>query len=227
MEPGSPEGEKSELTTIVLADDHHVVRQGLRAVLEAESHFRVVGESGNGLEVARLVERLRPDVLVIDLMMPGLNGLEITRQVKKGSPKTHVIVLSMHRDESYVVEALKNGAAGYVVKDSSVDELFKAIREAIAGRRYLGPPLSNSAILAYAGQGRATTIDRYNSLTNREREVFQLAAEGHSNTEIGKRLFISPRTVEIHRARMMQKLGLRSQSDLIFYALKRGVISNR
>jgi len=107
----------------------------------------VVGESGNGLEVARLVERLRPDVLVIDLMMPGLNGLEITRQVKKGSPKTHVIVLSMHRDESYVVEALKNGAAGYVAKDSSVDELFKAVREALAGRHYLGPPLSNSAIL--------------------------------------------------------------------------------
>jgi DNA-binding NarL/FixJ family response regulator len=225
MKRGSPDAGKWK-STIILADDHQVVRQGLRAVLEAESHFRVVGEAGNGLDAARLVERLQPDVLVIDLMMPGLNGLEVTRQVKKGSPKTHVIVLSMHKDESYVVEALKNGAVGYVVKDSSVDELFKAIREALAGRRYLSPPLSNSAILAYIQQGRATAIDKYNALTNREREVFQLAAEGHSNSEIGKQLFISPRTVEIHRARMMQKLGLHTQSDLIFYALKRGVISS-
>ena len=108
----------------------------------------MVGESGNGLEVARLVERLRPDVLVIDLMMPGLNGLEITRQVKKGSPKTHVIVLSMHRDESYVVEALKNGAAGYVAKDSSVDELFKAVREALAGRHILAHPCQTPPFLA-------------------------------------------------------------------------------
>jgi DNA-binding NarL/FixJ family response regulator len=159
MKPGSPEADKSK-STVILADDHQVVRQGLRDVLEAESHFRVVGEAGNGLEAARLVERLRQDVLIIDLMMPGLNGLEVTRQVKKGSLKTHVIVLPIHRDESYVVEALKNGAAGYVVKDSSADELFKAIREAIAGHRYLSPPLSNSAILAYIQQGQATAVER-------------------------------------------------------------------
>ena len=218
--------QNSTETSIVLADDHQVVRQGLRAMLAAEPHFRVIGEAGNGLEVARMVERLRPDVLVIDLMMPGLNGLEVTRQVKKRSPKTHVVVLSMHRDESYVLEALKNGAAGYVLKDSSAEELLRAIREAVAGRRYLSPPLSNSAIEAYVQRGRATAIDDYHSLTIREREVFQLVAEGHTNADIGRRLFISPRTVEIHRANMMQKLGLSNQTELIRYALKRGILSN-
>jgi two-component system, NarL family, response regulator NreC len=133
-------------------------------------------------------------------MMPGLNGLEVTRQVKRRSPKTHVVVLSMHRDESYVLEALKNGAAAYVLKDSSVEELVKAVIEAVAGRRYLSSPLSESAIDAYVQRASAATIDRYDSLSSREREVLQLAAEGHTNAEIGKRLFISPRTVEIHRA---------------------------
>jgi DNA-binding NarL/FixJ family response regulator len=211
-------------TTIVLADDHQVVRQGLRAVLEAEPHFRVIGEASNGLEVAQLVERLRPNVMVLDLIMPGMNGLEVTLQVKKRSPKTHVIVLSMHKDESYVIAALKNGAAGYVLKDSSVEELLKAIREAVAGRRYLSPPLSNSAIDAYVQRVGATTIDDYHFLTDREREVLQLVAEGHTNADTGRLLFISPRTVEIHRANMMQKLGLHNQTDLIRYALKRGIL---
>jgi two-component system, NarL family, response regulator NreC len=220
------EQDKSKETTIVLADDHTVVRQGLRAVLEANPSFRVIGEASEGLEATRLAERLRPDVLVLDLMMPGLSGLEVTRQVKKRSPKTHVVVLSMHRDESYVLEALKNGAAAYVLKDSSVEELVKAVIEAVAGRRYLSPPLSESAIDAYVQRAGATTKDRYDSLSSREREVLQLAAEGHTNTEIGKQLFISPRTVEIHRANMMDELALRNQTDLIRYALKRGILSN-
>ena len=226
MKPQLLEQDKSKKTTIVLADDHKVVRQGLRAVLEANSSFRVIGEAGEGLETTRLAERLRPDVLVLDLMMPGLSGLEVTRQVKKRSPKTHVVVLSMHRDESYVLEALKNGAAAYVLKDSSVEELVKAVIEAVAGRRYLSPPLSQSAIDAYVQRASTSTRDRYDSLSSREREVLQLAAEGHTNAEIGKRLFISPRTVEIHRANMMQKLALRNQTDLIRYALKQGILSN-
>lgn len=217
--------QNSTETTIVLADDHQVVRQGLRAMLEAEPHLRVIGEAGNGMEVARMVERLRPNVLVIDLMMPGMNGLEVTRQVKKRSLNTHVIVLSMHKDESYVIEALKNGAAGYVLKESSAEELLKAIREAVAGRRYLSPPLSNAAIEAYMHRSSATVIDAYHFLTDREREVFQLVAEGHTNADIGKRLFISPRTVEIHRANMMRKLSLSNQTELIRYALKRGILS--
>jgi two-component system response regulator NreC len=226
MKPQPLEQDKSKETTIVLADDHKVVRQGLRAVLEANPSFRVIGEAGEGLETTRLAERLRPDVLVLDLMMPGLSGLEVTRQVKKRSPKTHVVVLSMHRDESYVLEALKNGAAAYVLKDSSVEELVKAVIEAVAGRRYLSPPLSQSAIDAYVQRASTATRDRYDSLSSREREVLQLAAEGHTNAEIGKRLFISPRTVEIHRANMMQKLALRNQTDLIRYALKQGILSN-
>ena len=220
----SESGESKEIT-IVLADDHQVVRQGLRAILEGERNLRVVGEAGNGIEAARLVERLRPDVLVLDLMIPGLRGLEVTRQLAKRSPKTHVVILSMHADKSYVLEALKNGAAGYVLKDSSADELIEAVHEAVENRRYLSPPLSDSAIDAYVQQAGGTT-DPYDSLSNREREVLQLAAEGHTNTEIGKRLFISPRTVEIHRAHMMAKLDLRNHTDLIRYALKRGVISN-
>jgi DNA-binding NarL/FixJ family response regulator len=222
----SAERIRSSETTIVLADDHQVVRQGLRSLLEAEPRFRVVGEAGNGLDVPRIVERLRPDVLVLDMIMPGLNGLEITRQVKKRSPKTQVVILSMHKDESYVLEALQNGAAAYVVKDSSAQELVKAVREAASDRHYLSPPLSASAIEAYVQRAKASAIDPYHSLSSREREVMQLAAEGNTNAEIGKRLFISRRTVEIHRANMMHKLGLRNQTDLIRYALKRGILSN-
>ena len=213
-------------TTIVLADDHQVVRQGLRSLLEVEPRFRVVGEAGNGLDVPRIVERLRPDVLVLDMMMPGLNGLEITRQVKKRSPKTQVVILSMQKDESYVLEALKNGASAYVVKDSSAQELVKAVREAAADRHYLSPPLSDSAIESYVQRAKASAIDPYESLSGREREVMQLAAEGNTNAEIGKRLFISRRTVEIHRANMMHKLGLRNQTELIRYAFRRGILSN-
>ena len=218
--------DKSKETTIVLADDHKVVRQGLRAVLEFEPGFRVIGEAGNGLDATRLVERLRPNVLVLDLMIPGLSGLEVTRQLRKRSPKTRVVILSMHSDKSYVLEALRNGAAGYVLKDSSAEDLIKAVQEAAANRRYLSPPLSDSAVDAYAQQASATGTDSYDSLSSREREVFQLAAEGHTNKEIGKMLFISPRTVEIHRANMMNKLDLRNHTDLIRYALKRGIISN-
>jgi DNA-binding NarL/FixJ family response regulator len=224
MKSESFEKDKPEMTTIVLADDHQVVRQGLRALLEADAHLHVVGEAGDGLEAVRLIERLHPDLLVLDMMMPGLNGLEVTRQVKKRAPKTRVVVLSMHKDESYVLEALKNGAAAYVLKDSSADELIKAVYEAAADRHYLSPPLSNSAIELYAKSGAATIMDSYDSLSDREREVLQLAAEGRTNAEIGKRLFISPRTVEIHRAHMLKKLGLRSQTQLIRYALKRGIL---
>jgi len=221
----SSKTDETKQITIIVADDHKVVRQGLRAILEAEPNFHVVGEAGNGLEVMRLVERLGPNVLVLDLMMPSLNGLEVARQVRKNSPNTQVVMLSMHRDESYVLEALKNGASGYVVKDAGAEELIKAIREAAANRRYLSPPLSDSAVQAYAQRAGAAAMDAYDSLSSREREVVQLAAEGHTNAEIGKRLFISPRTVEIHRANMMQKLDLRNQTELIRYALKRGIIA--
>jgi DNA-binding NarL/FixJ family response regulator len=212
-------------TTLVLAEDHHVVRQGLRALLQAEPDLTIVGEAGDGLEAVRLVERLEPDVLVLDLILPGLNGLEVTRQVSQRSPRTRVVILSMHAAEAYVLEALRNGAAGYVLKDASAADLVRAVKEAVAGRHYLSPPLSELAIEAYLQKAREATLDLYETLTTREREVLQLAAEGHSNPEIAERLVISPRTVETHRANLMRKLGLQSQADLIRYALQRRIIT--
>ena len=211
-------------TTIMLADDHKIVRQGLRALLEAEPDLHLVGETGDGLEAVQLAERLCPDVLVLDLMMPGLGGLEVTLQVGKRSPQTRVIILSMHADEAYVLEALRNGAAGYVLKESSADELVQAVREVVAGRRFLSSPLSERAIDAYVSKAQEVVLDRYETLTAREREVLHLAAEGHTNAEIADRLSISSRTAETHRANMMRKLALRSQTDLIRYALRRGII---
>lgn len=211
-------------TTIVLADDHQIVRQGLRALLESEPDFQLLGEAGDGLEAVQLIERLRPQVLVLDLMMPGLNGLEVTRQVTKRSPETRVIILSMHSDQAYVLEALRNGAAGYVLKDSSTDDLIQAVHEVIAGRRYLSPPLSERAIEVYIEAAKETVLDRYETLTTREREVLQLAAEGNTNVEIAARLSISPRTAETHRSNLMRKLDLHGQTDLIRYALRRGII---
>lgn len=213
------------MTTIVLADDHSVVRAGLRALLEGEAGFRVIGEASDGLEAVQNVERLRPDVLVVDVMMPGLNGIEVTRQVRQRLPATKVVVLSMHAHEPYVLEALRHGASGYVLKDASSEQLVQAIREVVAGRSYLSPPLSERAIAAYVARAQPATLDSYDLLTTREREVFQLAAEGLSNPEIAQRLTLSPRTVEMHRGNLMRKIDLQTQTDLVRYAIRRGVIS--
>jgi len=214
-------------TTIILAEDHHIVRQGLRALLEAEPDIQIVGEAANGLEAAQLAESRQPDVMIVDLMMPGLNGLEVTRQVAQRSPHTQVIILSAFENEAYVTEALGSGAAGYVLKKSSAADLVQAVREVVAGRRYLSPSLSERAIEAYVRyvqQVRDSDLDPYETLTPREREVLHLAAEGHTNAEIAERLSISPRTVETHRANMMRKLGLRTSTDLIRYAMQRGIL---
>lgn len=211
-------------TTIVLAEDHHVVRQGLRALFEAEPSFSVIGEAANGLEALDVVEEVKPDVLIVDLMMPGLNGLEVTRRVRHRFPHTRVVILSMYPSEAYVLEALRNGASGYVVKDAGAADLMQAVREAAAGRRYLSPPLSDRAVEAYAEKSQGSTLDVYETLTDREREILQLVADGKSNTEIAARLSISPRTAETHRANVMRKLGLRNQTDLVRYALCRGIV---
>lgn len=210
--------------TIVLADDHAIVRLGLRTLLEAEPDFSLVGEASNGLEVVGLVDRLQPNILVLDLMMPGLNGLEIIRQVVRRTLSTRIIVLSMHATEAYVLEALRNGALGYVLKGSHADQLVHAIREVAAGRRYLSPPLSEQTIAVYTEQAQSAPLDLYETLTTREREVLHLVAEGYTSTEIGQRLFISPRTVETHRSNLMRKLGLGTQTELVRYALRRGLL---
>lgn len=210
--------------TIVLADDHHVVREGLRSLLETELAAVVVGEAADGFAAADLAERLQPDVLVLDMMMPGLTGLEVTRRVCLRVPQTRVVVLSMHADEAYVREALRAGATAYVLKEAKAAEFVHAVREAAAGRRYLSPTLSERAIDAYIRQSEAATADLYDLLTDRERDVLHLAAQGHTGPEIAERLSLSARTVESYRANFMRKLGLRTQTDLVRYALRRGII---
>ena len=211
-------------TTIFLADDHQILRAGLRALLESKNHFTIVGEASDGIEAVKMVRELNPEVLVVDLMMKGLNGLEVIRQVRKQSPDTKVIVLSMHANEAYLFNALKNGAVGYVLKDSTATDLITAINEALAGRHYLSQPLSHHAIAAYLAKAQEKPIDPYETLTSREREVLQLAAEGHTSTQIAAKLFASPRTIEVHRANLMRKLGLRGQIELIRFAIKHGIV---
>lgn len=213
------------MTTIVLADDHQIVRLGIRSLLEAEQDFRVIGEASDGIDANKQVEQLRPDVLIVDLMMPGMNGLEVTRLVTQHQPHTHVIILSMHANESYVLEALRNGAAAYILKESSAHDIVHAVREVINGRRYLSPPLSERAIEIYVRQSQEESVlDPYEKLTSREREVLYLAAQGSHATDIAERLSISPRTAEAHRANLMRKLDLHTRTDLIRYALRRGII---
>jgi len=211
-------------TTVVLADDHPVVLQGLRKLLESEPDFAILGEASDGLEALRLVEEQRPNVLVLDLMMPGMNGLVLTREIAKRFPKTRCLILSMHANEPYVVEALRNGAAGYVLKDATETDLLQAIREVAAGRRYLSPPLSERAIEAYGERAATAPVDPYETLTGRERQIFQLTAEGLTAGQVAERLSISPRTAETHRANLMRKLGLHSQAELIRYAVRRGIV---
>ena len=212
------------MTTILLAEDHHVVRQAFKVLLEGDPDWLVVGEAADGLDTVALAEQLHPDILLVDLMMPGINGLEVTRQVSRLSPETRVVVLSMHSDEAYVLEALRNGAVGYVLKGSTAKELMQALREVSIGRRYLSPPLSERALDDYVKRARDTDADPYETLTTRERECLHLVAEGHSSSEIAGRMSISQRTVETHRTNVNRKLGLRTQADLIRYALRRGIL---
>jgi DNA-binding NarL/FixJ family response regulator len=213
------------MSRIVLADDHSVMRQGLRALLQMEAGFTIVGEASDGNTAVELVEQLKPDVLVVDLVMPGLGGLDVLREVRRRSPATRVVVLSMHANEAYVQEALQNGASGYVLKDSEATDLIQAIRQVVAGRRYLSAAISERAIHAYSRKAGTGTLDLYETLTNREREVLRMVAEGRTSPEIAERLYIGVRTAETHRANLMRKLGLRSQADVIRFALRRGLIA--
>ncbi len=210
--------------TVLLADDHPIVRQGLRHLLEAERDVKIVGEASDGLQAVQLADKFKPNVLIVDIMMPDLNGLEVLRQVKERSPSTCCIVLSMQSADVYVVEALKAGALGYVLKETGPGELVSAVRQVLQGQRYLSARLSERLIdVLIEGKEKAVS-DPYQTLTNRERELLQMAAEGLTTAEIAKRLSISPRTAEIHRGRMMTKLGLHNQTDLVRYALKRGIL---
>jgi DNA-binding NarL/FixJ family response regulator len=213
------------MITIVIAEDHSVVRQGLKLLLSNENDFRLVGEAEDGLEAVHLVEKLTPRILVLDMAIPRLHGLDVLRQIR--SHKTRTVVLSMYAEEFYVAQSFRYGAAAYVLKKSSGTELVRAIRKAHQGGRYLGESLS-PALMETAwpkSRGKSSgTLDPYETLTNRERTILQLNAEGYSSAEVGKKLFISPRTVETHRANLMRKLNLRSQTDLVRFAIRRKII---
>jgi two-component system, NarL family, response regulator NreC len=211
--------------TVLLADDHPVMRRGMRSLLAGEADISIVAEASDGLETLRLAERLQPNVLILDLMMPALSGLEVLRIVRQRSPQSQVLVLSIHSNNAFVAEALKNGATGYVLKGCSEENIIRAVREVAAGRRFLSPPVTEIAINAYIEQSKSGPIDPHETLTAREREVLQLSAEGKSNPEIAARLHISTRTVENHRAQLMKKLGLQNQTELVRHALRHGLIT--
>jgi DNA-binding NarL/FixJ family response regulator len=214
--------------TAVLADDHPIVRQGLRALLDGAEDCNVVGEAANGLAAIDLIERLQPDVAILDLQMPDLGGLEVARRAREKSPDTRVIILTMYADEPYVLEALRHGVSGYVLKGSATSDLLAAVEAAMAGKRFLSRLLNERAIDAYARRAETDSrpLDRYDLLTSREREALQLAAQVMSNAEIGERLAISPRTAETHRANLLRKLGLTTQTDLVRFAMTRGLIAD-
>ena len=207
--------------SVLLAEDHPVVREGLRAMLEAEGDFQVVGQTGNSSEVGGLVEELHPDVLVLDLIMPGIGGLNALRELARRRLNTRVVVLSMYANEAYVLEALQNGAGAYVLKQSEAAELVRGIREVAKGRRYLSPPLSQRAVEAYARRAKGTIATKEADLTAREKEVLMLVGQGFTSAQIGERLFISVRTVESHRSNLTKKLGLHSQAEMVRTALRR------
>jgi DNA-binding NarL/FixJ family response regulator len=210
--------------SIVFADDHPVVRRGMQALLEAERDFSIAGVAADGLEALSLTERLKPTVLVLDLMMPGLGGLELLRILRERAPRTRIVILSMHSSSAFIAQALQNGAIGYVLKECTEENLVRAVREAAAGRRFLSPPVTEIAINAYIEQSKSGSFDPHDTLTARQREVLQLVAEGRTSAEIGARLNISQRTVENHRAALMQKLGLQNQAELIRHAIRHGLI---
>ncbi len=212
-------------TTIVLADDYPIVRHGLRTVLEAEQDFSVIGEATDGLEAVALAMRLRPALMIVDLKMSKLDGLEVCRRVRDHLPHTRVLILSMHANAIYATEAFRRGASGYVLKESDTGTLVQAVREVQAGGRYLSPPISDLVLAAYLKKALNGSVDPYDTLTAREREVLRLTVEGRANTEIAAQLAISPRTVETHRTHLMRKLGLRTAADLVRYGLRRGIVA--
>jgi len=214
----------SDRVTVLLADDHPVVRDALRALLAGEPSLSIVGETADGAQAAALAAQLVPDVLLLGLLVPGLAGIELIRRVKRLKVPTRIVVLSGAADEARAAEAMASGADGYVSGSASGADLVHAIREVAAGRRYLSPPLTEQQLERYTLHASHTGADLYASLTARERQVLELAAQGLRNREIAERLGISPRTAESHRAKVMSKLGLRREADLVRFALRHGIL---
>lgn len=208
---------------ILLADDHTIVRQGLETILGKD--FEVVAAVADGRELLQEADRLAPDAIVLDISMPGLNGIEATRQLRRSGVTAKILVLTMHADVTYATEVLEAGATGYILKNTPSDELIRALWEVLRGGRYLAPQVADD-VLPFILNGAHQMNKRVSKLTPRQREVLQLLAEGHTNKEIAGILNVSPRTVEFHKYRMMQDLGLHSTAELTRYALRHGVVTN-
>ena len=211
---------------ILLADDHQLMRSGLRLLIEQQPDLTVVGEAGDGREVVSLAKSLKPDVVVMDIGMPNLNGIEATHQITQIHPEIAVVILSMHSDEGYVLRVLKAGAKGYLLKDSAEADLIKAVHAVAGGKSFFSPAVSKVLLDDYVRKLKRTGIeDAYDLLTPREREILQLIAEGKSNKDVANLLNLSVYTVETHRSNIMEKLHLRGLPELILYAVRKGIIS--
>ncbi len=210
---------------IVLADDHKIMREGLKALLEKQQDVEVIAEAETGLEAVRVAQKLKPDIVIMDIGMPGLNGIEATRQIVAEVPGVKVIALSMHSDKRFVIEMLKVGASGYLLKDSASEELTSCIRAVAANQPYLSPKITDVVLKDYLSTLSKAEPSAFSVLTAREREVLQLIAEGKSTKQIAFALHVSVKTVETHRQQMMEKLNLRSIAELTKYAIREGLTS--
>jgi DNA-binding NarL/FixJ family response regulator len=211
--------------TIFLADDHTIVRQGLAKLLEGEPNFKVVGEAENGREAVVKVEKLQPDVVLMDIAMPMMNGIEATRQIRRSCPQTKIIILSMHSHDRYISELFSLGASGYLLKSSTGTDIINAVHTALKGSTYLSPSISDKVIEDYLSlKKKSHQDDLYNRLSNREREVFQMIAEGRSTRKIAEILCVSPSTVKTHRSNIMEKLEMDNISQLIQFAIHLGIV---
>jgi DNA-binding NarL/FixJ family response regulator len=211
---------------IVLADDHTILREGLRSLLSADPNFDIVGEADDGRKAVRWVEKLGPDLLLMDLSMPRMSGMDAISEIKKRYPETKIIALTVHKTEEYLLTTLQAGVDGYVLKDATHDELVLAIHNVMAGKRYLSPGISEKVIEGYLeGKEDSLSVSSWQKLSQREREVLKLIAEGYKNKEIAEDLCISLKTVEKHRANLMKKLDLHNAAGLTVYAVERGIVS--
>jgi DNA-binding NarL/FixJ family response regulator len=211
---------------VLLADDHGIVRRGLRSLLETEPRLEIVGEAADGLEAIRLATELKPDILILDIGLPRLNGIDVAARVQKLEPPPWVIVLTMHTDESYILRALASGARAYLLKDATDEDLLPAIRAAAARRPYFSPAVTSVLVEDHLRQLQARGLeDSYLLLTDREREVLQLLAEGRTNKDVAALLQVGVSTVETHRANLMQKLNLHNTAEIVLYAVRKGIIS--
>jgi two-component system response regulator NreC len=225
-DPMRPQGSLDKIR-VLLADDHTILRAGLKIMLNAQPDIETIGEASDGKQAISEAERLSPDVIIMDITMPECNGIEATRQIKRLLPDVRVLILTMHENEEYLFQTLRAGAAGYMLKEAADTDLISAIRVVSGGRFYLSPSAQSMLVSDYlqrvhTGEER----DSYSALTEREREILKLVAEGYTNSQIGERLFISPKTVDTHRTHIMDKLNLHSRAELVKYAMRRGLLED-